>query len=314
MKTQLKNWLCLMILSLALAACGNPPNSGPTLDKIVATGGPCVSPKVAPDKFEPKGNTLSTSIPVVGVWNATLHDSSDVDYYKVTYGGGKYALDYVFELRNTDTPLTLTWYEVNGTKYTKLGSKTFSDCQTSDSVSIPKGKTYIFEVKHYLLADSFCSMCSYSYGGNYNFRVGEIVDIPPLKEYCLYCWIFKTDILGEPDPNPWDSASNPYRDPEPSPLVLVGQLDLYLITKSEQFSSLALEGAGIHLTLFDSEGNQLDKGRAAFDDTGLQTGETLSLSTVEVGQDYILAVERLLTDKVANSHLPVLNYSLKGIR
>jgi hypothetical protein len=321
----MKNWLCLMILSLALAACGNPQNSGPTLGEIVATDDPCDTKYVETDKFE-SNNTRSDARPVGGNEQATLYDlSKDVDYYKVTNNGkgGYYSLGYSFKLLSTDTPLTLTWYDFNGTNYTKVGSKTFSDCQpqVNDEVSIPKYKTYIFEVKSNQPVDYACTACSQPVDNactvcsqpGYNFWVGEKLEIPPhLKEY-LPSIPIKEAILYRIEP---DTSS--YCDPDdPCPWVLVGQSVLYLVTKSERFDSLALDGTGIHLTLFDSEGKQLDKGRAAFDDTGLQTGETLSLSTVEAGQDYILAVERLLTDKVSDEEamrLPVLHYLLKGIR
>jgi hypothetical protein len=228
---------------------------------------------ILPDGYEPN-NTLGTarSLSDGRPLNATLH-AGDLDFYGMySFGsmlpsaGGINGYESLVEVRAADSPVTLTVYNAAGEV---VGSSTSSpDCKKLAKVgNLPNG----------FLRFSVSSAVP----GNYALFAGQR-------------WV-----LGRPL-NDIDSMWRLLLNPgDPIEFVVREPVEWAALTFNQDGipTALDLRTPGLHLALFNADGQQVGQGVAA--DFQATSGETLDLRQTASGTQYYLRIERTASSEAS---------------
>ncbi|GIW25812.1 S8/S53 family peptidase [Meiothermus sp.] len=232
-----------------------------------------------PDALEPNetGNTAASV--GQGSYSATLHTSSDVDYYSFTATASS-AKPFIFNILSTDIPLTVRIFD--GSTEVFVGS-TGPDCSSLPVYTFPAGTaTYTVKVS-----------ASAGEVGRYAFGLGAFSPpIPPLISIfgSLNLWWI----------NPGD----------PGIRFLKGVKEGFLLERNVDIRSVQLGGEGLHLNLYSLNGNKIAEGQPFSTPGGGPAGERIDLSSLPAGE---YAVEVVRTGEFADGsvRLPLVPYNLQ---
>jgi hypothetical protein len=214
--------------------------------------GTVLSPKpLAPDKYEPNNSIVTaTVLPPSAGGDVTLHIAADADYYKITNGGSGGGVNYVgyFFSASGDNALALTLYDSGGNPLKSVTNSV--DCTQAVQLTIPVGTFYVRVV----------SLSA----GAYFFATGDVYLPPkPLDHIPI---LHKLLLLG----------------PDPVEFVVDDKVSAINVDLNVDKPVLHMDGAGVHMTLYDANGTLLGEGvpNAADLATGALPGETLSLAAL----------------------------------
>lgn len=225
-----------------------------------------------PDTWEGYGGNeqMSAAAPVQGAgsYEATLHATSDVDWYQLTNsgsGGGNGYLGFVFSVYASDMPVSVHLVDAGGTEI-KTASVS-SDCQTPATVTVPVG-TYFARVDG-------------AKRGAYTFSVGDLY--APPKPIGSIKFIRKIDMLG----------------PDPQSFLLTGAEELYRATTNIDMNVLNLKGTGVHLRVRDLAGTVLLEGAPTLDAAGEPAGESVGIGAL-AGTEFLIEVGRVADESMTS--------------
>lgn len=231
------------------------------------------------DALEPNETGNTPRLVSQGGYDATLHTAQDVDYYQFTATSSSQK-PFLFNIASADIPLTLQVFDA-GLNQIFSGS-TGPNCASLPAFSLPVGTaTYTARVTANL-----------GEVGRYSFALGAVsVPPPPLIS------IFGSLGLWWLDPG------------DPGDRFLKGVRDGFIFQRNVDMSSVLLGGEGIHLALYDLQGNKVAEGQPTSTPGGGPAGERLDLGSLPAVQ-YALEVART-GEFEGSSKLPTLPYNLR---
>ncbi len=250
--------------SVALHFSGSDVNFYDFVANIIPQGTPA-------DAFEPNNSVATTRNFGNGSQKAlSIHTTGDLDYFKVTNpgtGGGQGYLGFLFRVDGgSNVPIQLKLLDISGNPILQNGnpvvSSSAADCSGFATLSIPVG-TFVVEA-------------SGAITGDYYLSAGDAKAAPKglIKKVSS---IIKINI------NPGDPVN----------AVLNGEVQkIFGLNRNVDLPIMNLKGEGTHLTVYDSEGNQIGEGTPTTDATGLPSGESFNLSSIAPNQEYFAEVSR----------------------
>ncbi|GIW38684.1 MAG: S8/S53 family peptidase [Meiothermus ruber] len=235
---------------------------------------------IGPDANEPNETGNTARAVSQGGYSATLHSSTDVDYYSFTATSSS-SKPFVFNIVSTDIPLTLQVFDASNNQI--FSGSTGPDCSSLPAYTFPNG-TASYTVKVSASAGEV---------GNYSFGLGSI-SLPPPPLITIFAFL-----------NLW------WLDPgDPGNRFIKGVKEGFIFERNVDIRSVELVGEGLHLNLYDLQGNKVAEGQQVSTPGGGRSGERLELGNLPAAQ-YALEVARTGEFADGSVRLPLIPYNLQ---
>lgn len=235
---------------------------------------------VGADAYEPNETGNTARVISKGGYGASLHLSNDVDYYTFTATSSNQQ-PFVFQTISEDVPLTVRIFDSKNIEIYTFYSP--SDCSSLPTFTLPNGTdTYTLKIT-----------ANIGQTGYYSFALG-VLEVPPPPLIPIF-----------------GSLGLWWLDPgDPGDRFLKGIKDGYIFQHNVDISSVLLSGEGLHMNLYDLNGNKVAEGQPTGTPGSDPAGERIELGNLPAVQ---YALEVIRTGEIADqsAKLPVLNYLLK---
>ncbi len=234
---------------------------------------------INPDAYEPNETINAPRAVGQGGYNANLHSSTDVDYYSFTAASSS-SKPFIFNIVSSDIPLTLRIFDSNNTEI--FTASTGPDCSSLPGFTFPYGGSATYTAR--VSAGS-------GEVGQYSLGLGAVaIPPPPLIP------IFGSLKLWWLEPG------------DPGIRYLKGVKDGFILERNVDIRKVELVGEGLHLNLYDLNGNKVAEGQPTSTPGGGPAGEQLDLVSLPAVQ-YALEVVRS-AEFDGSARLPLLPYNL----